>query len=390
MDRFGPRLMGMSGAAMVGVGFLAMSRLDSFNVGPLHATAFAAFLILYVGWMSIGYSAGSTSRSTAVNAWFVSKRGRAFALYTLGAGASGGTVVLLGWLANDYGWRTAALAAGIGVLVLSVPLSMFLRRRPEDYGYLPDGADPAAQGEPGHSTRAARVTMPAREPDMTIRQVIVATSFWLMILGFAARNVASTSIVIHQIKYLTDVRDFSLIVASGILGAVVTISMAGRLTFGLAGDFVPKNYALAAGFLLQALGIWILSMADTIGMVWIFAVVYGVAMGDDPGVDGDNRRLLWQTSLRNHPRPRAILPCTRHVHRARFRRLDIRHHGRIRNRLQHVHGGADRRRGVHDVCPKATRTADKRTPFCRRENRHVTSRRTLVLARTFLRPGWAG
>ena len=279
VDRFGPRLMGMSGAAMVGGGFLVMSRLGSFDVGPLHVTAFAAFLILYVGWMSIGYSAGSTSRSTAVNAWFVSKRGRAFALYTLGAGASGGTVVMLGWLANDYGWRTAALAAGIGVLVLSVPLSMFLRRRPEDYGYLPDGAEPAAQSEPGQSMRAARVNIAAREPDMTIRQVMLAASFWLMILGFAARNVASTSIVIHQIKYLTDVRDFSLIVASGILGAVVTISMAGRLTFGLAGDFVPKNYALAAGFLLQALGIWILSMADTIGMVWLFAVVYGVGYG---------------------------------------------------------------------------------------------------------------
>ena len=86
----------MSGAAMVGAGFLVMSRLGSFDVGPVHVTAFAAFLALYAGWMSIGYSAGSTSRSTAVNAWFVSKRGRAFALYTLGAGASGGTVVLLG------------------------------------------------------------------------------------------------------------------------------------------------------------------------------------------------------------------------------------------------------------------------------------------------------
>ena len=279
VDRFGPRLMGMSGAAMVGLGFLAMTQLGSFDLGPLHVTAFAAFLALYVGWMSIGYSAGSTSRSTAVNAWFVSKRGRAFALYTLGAGASGGTVALLGWLADDYGWRTAAFAAGIGVLVLSVPLSAFLRRRPEDYGYLPDGADPSSKRERAKQARAARTPLPAREPDMTIRQVLLAASFWLLIMGFAARNVASTSIVIHQVKYLTDVRDFSLIVASGILGVVVTISMAGRLTFGLAGDFVPKNYALAAGFLLQALGIWILSMADTIGMVWLFAVVYGVGYG---------------------------------------------------------------------------------------------------------------
>ena len=239
--------------------------------------------------------------------------------------------------------------------------------------------------------RAARVSTTAREPDMTIRQVMLAASFWLMILGFAARNVASTSIVIHQIKYLTDVRDFSLIVASGILGAVVTISMAGRLTFGLAGDFVPKNYALAAGFLLQAVGIWILSMADTIGMVLALrSRVRGGVRGDDPGVDGNYRRLLWQASLRHYPRPCAVLPGTRNVHWPRFRWLDIRHHGRIRNRLQHVHGGADRRRGVHGVCQKATRTADKRTPHCRRENRHVTSRRTLVLARTILRPGWAG
>ncbi len=136
------------------------------------------------------------------------------------------------------GWQTTsdgeprALAAGIGALVLSAPLSMFLKRRPEDYGCLPDGADPAAKSEPKQSTRGApRLPRTGHDSYMTVRQVILTATFWLMILGFTARNMASTSVVIHQVKYLTDVREFSLIVASGILGVVVTISMAGRLTF---------------------------------------------------------------------------------------------------------------------------------------------------------------
>ena len=282
VDRFGPRRMAMAGAAMVGVGFLAMSRLNGFNAGPVHVTAFAAFLLLYAGWMSVGYSTGSTSRSAAVNAWFIRKRGRAFALYTIGAGASGGTVALLGWLADDYGWRTAAFAAGVGVLALSVPLSALLRKRPEDYGYLPDGDDPGSRVESGGAasgSRSARLRTAGQDADVTVRQALITMSFWLLVLGFAARNMASTSVVIHQVNYLTEVRDFSLAVASSILGTTVAISIAGRLLFGLAGDYVPKNYALIGGFLLQALGIWLLSEADSASRLWLFAGVYGIGYG---------------------------------------------------------------------------------------------------------------
>ncbi len=283
VDRFGPRTMGMTGATMVGLGFLAMSRLEAFQIGPVEVTAFVAFLVLYAGWMSIGYSSGSMSRSAAVNAWFVKKRGRAFALYTIGAGASGATVALLGWLADDYGWRTAAFAAGAGVLALSVPLSALLRRRPEDYGYLPDGDSPDTSGQSStrraSSVRSPRAAVSGREPDFTTKEALTNLIFWILVLSFAARNMASTSVVIHQVNYLTEVRDFTLLVASSILGTTVAISIAGRLIFGLAGDYVPKNYALTVGFLLQALGIWLLSDADTTMRLWIFAVVYGVGYG---------------------------------------------------------------------------------------------------------------
>ena len=41
-----------------------------------------------------------------------------------------------------FGWRSAAIMAGIGIFIFVVPMSLLLRHKPEEYGYLPDGEDP--------------------------------------------------------------------------------------------------------------------------------------------------------------------------------------------------------------------------------------------------------
>ena len=299
VDKFGPRRLAVIGAVMAGLGFMVMSRVASFDLGPLHVSAFASFAVLYAGWMSIGYNTGFGHASqAAVNAWFIRGRSRAFSVFSLGAGGSGITVFALGWVVDGYGWRAAAFWAGVGILVIVIPLSMLLRHKPEQYGYLPDGDDPA--GLPtttpgnGHPPMAA-VSMgaavgseaPRRKAttgyttprDFTVGEALRAFSFWMLVLGSAARSVAMTSIVIHEIVYLTEVRGIPLTQASAALGGMVFISLIGRLGFGLLGDRVDKRFVLIATYALQAVGIYILAGAATMGQVWLFVVVYGIAYG---------------------------------------------------------------------------------------------------------------
>ena len=299
VDRFGPRRLAVIGAVIFGLGYLAMSRIseDGYDVVGFHVTPFVAFVILYAGWMSVGYNTGFGHASmAAVNAWFVRKRSRAFTVFSLGAGGSGLTVVFLGWLLANYGWRTAAFVAGIGIFVIVIPISLLLRHKPEQYGYLPDGDTLDAHGAivvdgggaPSSPLAAAQAHEPRQAPaagtqwpmhDFSVKEALVTFSFWMLILGTGARAIAMTSVVIHQVKYLTDVRGISDFQASAALGAVVTISLLGRLSFGWLGDYVPKRYILISTTLFQALGIFILANATTMTLVWVYVVVYGIAYG---------------------------------------------------------------------------------------------------------------
>ena len=100
----------------------------------------------------------------------------------------------------------------------------------------------------------------------------------MLILGFAARSISMTSIVVHQIAYFTDI-GIPLTQAGAALGGMVFISLIGRLGFGWLGDYIDKRYLFIATYLLQALGILILDNVTGIAMVWLFVVVYGIAYG---------------------------------------------------------------------------------------------------------------
>lgn len=299
VDRFGPRLMAVIGAVITGLGFIAMSHVTAIEIGPLHISAFVAFALLYAGWMSIGYNTGFGHASMAsVNAWFIKKRSRAFAVFSLGAGGSGLTVFFLGYLVDVFGWRVAAFLAGVGVFVIVIPLSMLLRHKPEQYGYLPDGDDPSVELDPSNDVRengtdgdpetvpdsterrgpfSMKVSWP--EYDFTVREALSTFSFWMLILGTGARSFAMTSIVVHEIVYLTAVRDIDLVQASAALGGMVSISLVGRLTFGVLGDYVDKRLIMIITILFQTLGIYILMTATTMAQVWLFVVVYGISYG---------------------------------------------------------------------------------------------------------------
>jgi MFS family permease len=174
--------------------------------------------------MSVGRNTGFGHAAMAsINAWFIKKRSRAFALYSLGAGGSGLTVFILAWAVNSLGWRPAAFLSGMGIFLICIPLALVLRHKPEQYGYLPDGEEP---GEESASTDGIRPLGPEMAPavasqgaehgrqssdkvawaqyDFSVMETLNTLSFWMLILGFGARSISMTSIVVHEVAYLTD------------------------------------------------------------------------------------------------------------------------------------------------------------------------------------------
>ena len=302
VDKFGPRKLAVLGAVIAGTGFMLMSVVQSFYIGPLFINAFVAFTLLYAGWMSIGYNTGFGHASMAsVNAWFIRKRSRAFSVFSVGAGGSGLTVLLLGYWVDTFGWRPAAFFAGVGIFIIVVPLSLLLRHKPEQYGYVPDGEDKEddrtlrrlgisendevpekeTSYRTGHSQRRgpSSVKIEWAEYDFTVREALRSFAFWMLIIGTGARSFAMTSIVVHQVVYLTEIRNIPLIQASAALGIMVSISVVGRLGFGFLGDYVDKRHIMVFTISLQALGVYILMNASSMTQVWVFVVIYGISYG---------------------------------------------------------------------------------------------------------------
>ena len=143
VDRFGPRILAMIGATIAGIGFMAMSSVNSLSVGGIEVSALVVFYLVFAVLIPVGYNTGfGHTAQPAIANWFIRKRSRAFAFWSLGAGASGITVAVLGWAIESFGWRQSAFMVGLGMFVIVIPLCLVLRHKPEQYGMLPDGEKP--------------------------------------------------------------------------------------------------------------------------------------------------------------------------------------------------------------------------------------------------------
>ncbi|MEE8477815.1 MAG: MFS transporter, partial [Gemmatimonadales bacterium] len=138
LDRRGARMINVVSGFIIAAAMVGLSLMTS----PWH-------FWLFFG-IARGVSASGSQLSTMVSlaSWFVRKRGRVVGL--IGTGQRFGQAVLplpIFAIMVAFSWREAWLVlAGIVVLLQVVPSALFVRRRPEDYGLLPDG-QPLGDGD---------------------------------------------------------------------------------------------------------------------------------------------------------------------------------------------------------------------------------------------------
>ena len=163
IDRLGSRRMVLIGLIVAGGGFVIMSQMQ--NIWHFYI----AFVV-----MSMGVGLGTwMPMMTVLNNWFVRNRSTAMALAMEGFLVGGMALVpLLAFVIDPDvpgrpGWRMTALAIGIFLMVMALPVSRLIRNAPEPYGLFPDG-DPAAR--PRQTSTASGET--AEEPDFTWQEAI--------------------------------------------------------------------------------------------------------------------------------------------------------------------------------------------------------------------------
>ena len=180
VDKFGPRKIMFAGILIMGIGFILMSQINSFIM----------FCMVFVGLIAVGHSLGAWMPIVvAIVNWFRRKRSRALGLAQAGMGIGGLMLIGLAWFIARYGWRDAALTSGIAIIAISIPISLVMRHRPEQYGYLPDGDTAAGSDSLGVVEEAKafpqwRAKMgeepEVAEVDFTLGEALKTHAFWLL------------------------------------------------------------------------------------------------------------------------------------------------------------------------------------------------------------------
>jgi len=276
VDRVGPRKLMLGGWSVVGLGFLLMSRINSlwafYGSFLLIATgmSFATFIVIF---------------ATIAN-WFNKKRSRAMTLVVVGFGISGTLVPLLALAVGGLGWRETLIIVGIAAWVIGIPLSLLMRHKPSQYGYLPDGDSPETASESQSVTdfHSASDTVEQESgpstSDFTIKAALKTRTFWLLSAAFFFQFIGASAVMVHIVPYLESVEISTTIAATTVTGITVC-SLIGRLGFGFIGDFANKRYLITIGITLQTIGVFALSFVH-MDMIWLivpFLLTYAPGFG---------------------------------------------------------------------------------------------------------------
>jgi MFS family permease len=200
--------------------------------------------------------------------WFVRRRGTMTGLVKVGTGAGQLVMPLLaGIFIIDYGWRNAYLFIGVIVMVSIIGIGQLLRRDPRKMGQWPDGGAAPEASSPG-----------GRETGLTLRQALHNGQFWMVCSINLLVVYCLLTIMVHIVPHASDL-GIEPLKAAGVLSTIGGVSMGGRLLTGIAIDRIgTKKMLLICFILVIASFLWLLA-AQEMWMLYLFAVVYGVAHG---------------------------------------------------------------------------------------------------------------
>jgi len=268
MDRFGPQGIIRVGIVMFGLGLILLSYTDTL------AAFYGAFLVIALGASFCGFF----PINVALINWFERWRARALSSMSIGLAFGGTAVPLIAWSLQAYGWRATAFASGVIAIVVGFPLSMIIRRRPEDHGLTIDGLPPKTP----ETTQEIRALGEYR--DFTAREALRTPAFWLLSLGHGFALFVVHAVSVHAITHMNQGLGYTVAQAS-LVYTLLTVSQVGGVAVGwVIGDHFEKRYIAAACMLMHAVGLLLLTYADTLPaatflMVLAFAVLHGAAWG---------------------------------------------------------------------------------------------------------------
>ena len=250
IDRFGPRRLMLAGILMGGIALIGLSTV----------TTLWQFYLFYI-FSALGYMcAGPLPNQVLTARWFNKTRGKAMGFAYLGIGVGGMLVPQIAkWLNIQFGWHQALMLLGILMIFISFPMAWIVKENPE-------------VRSPGNIKE---------EPTIPLKKIVKGWPFYLLLIGSMCSigAVAGTSQNL-KLFFSLDLK-YSQGQSANIISLVLLSSIIGRVLMGWLADRFPKKYVMILIYTLVAGSIPLLYFADTPGVIYLFAFIFGMGLGGD-------------------------------------------------------------------------------------------------------------
>ena len=270
-DRYGPRWLMPVGLVVLGLSMIA--------IGGAQA-AWQFFLAAVIGRIiSQPLLIDVVPRTTAVN-FFNRRRNIALAITGIFRPISGALIIqAFSVIAVFADWRAAFRYLGLFSLALTVPMIIIMRRRPEDIGLLPDGAEPNPSGADSSAPASAQTTRAGSrgtpEASSTAREALRTRAFWVMASVTFIKVAATSALGFNLVPHLQEAAGLTTPQAAGVLSISTFLALSSLAWGQLAGKLTAK-WCIVGALALSSAAALALLRVDSLLAAYIFGVLWGL------------------------------------------------------------------------------------------------------------------
>jgi MFS transporter, OFA family, oxalate/formate antiporter len=270
LKKTGVRLLMLLGSIVSGLSFIYIPRVQTLW------QFYLVYSLLFIG----NGAYGGIVASTAVNNWFLQKRGKALGFATAGMSLSGailpiGVLILIHWA----GILSAALCIGLVIISFGPLAWIVVKDWPEDIGLGPDGRllESAPPVISGLTTDAADLVV-ALNPEADIKSLAHNETFWKIGIAFALLMIGTVGVMSQLKPRFTD-NGFTHMTAMAMMGMTALAGAIGKYMWGsLCDRFEPRlvSSVLAAA---NVIGLGFAFLKQSVLALVLFIILYGFSMG---------------------------------------------------------------------------------------------------------------
>jgi MFS family permease len=202
--------------------------------------------------------------SKVISEWFDERRGLMLGVSAGIGNGVGATVmpIVAGMLLPAIGWKASYAAIGLIVFVVGFPTLFLLLKDAPRIGTL--SAHNHASAFP-----AAGLTLP---------QALRSLPFWMIIGSLGLGAGCLTAVFSHVIPVLTD-RHIELGLATTVMSVLALSTAAWQVAVGSLLDRIASPRTAAPGFLVAAVGLWLLANAMSAPVLVLAGALLGIGLG---------------------------------------------------------------------------------------------------------------